>query len=134
MNERGMLHNIKGIIFDFDGTLFDNFLFPFYLIAANPFDVFRVWKERLIRKRFAGRDFTSPENYYQAFFAELGKVFLRSPERAREWYFNRYMPRMIRLIRRRYRYRPGVQKLFGLSEFPLRLAGISNNPYPAEGD
>ena len=69
-----LLHNIKGIIFDFDGTLFDNALFPFYLIFANPLDVFRIWKERLVRKRFAGRDYTSSDKYFQAFFSEMEKV------------------------------------------------------------
>jgi HAD superfamily hydrolase (TIGR01549 family) len=125
-----MLHNIKGIIFDFDGTLFDNFMFGFNLIAANPLNMFRVWKERLIRKRFAGRDFMTPENYYRVFFAEMGKICLRSPEQIRNWYFNRYMPRMVRVIRNHYQYRPGVQELFRRVEAQgtLRLAVYSDYP------
>ena len=43
-----LLRYIRGIIFDFDGTLFDNALFPFYQIAANPPDWLRLWRERLV--------------------------------------------------------------------------------------
>ena len=107
-----LLHNIKGIIFDFDGTLFDNAVIAFYLIAAYPPDALRIWKERLVRKRFAGCDYTSAEEYHQAFFTALGKAFLRSPQKARNWYFNHYMPRMVRVLQKHYQPRPGVQKLF----------------------
>ena len=107
-----LLHNIKGLIFDFDGTLFDNALIALNLILACPTDALRTWKERLVRKRFAGCDYASPEEYHQAFFTALGKLSFRSPQKVRDWYFNRYMPRMVRVLRRHYQPRPGVQKLF----------------------
>jgi HAD superfamily hydrolase (TIGR01549 family) len=107
-----LLRNIKGIIFDFDGTLFDNTLIPYYLISACPPDWLRIWRERLIRKRFAGCDYNSPEAYYDAFFTALGKACSRSPQRIRHWYFNRYIPRMIRVLHKHYKPRPGVSELF----------------------
>jgi len=107
-----MLSSIKGIIFDFDGTLFDNILIPFYLIAAWPFDLCRIRKERLIRKRFAGSDYSSPEEYYDAFFAALGKACFCSPQRIRSWYFFHYMPRMVHVLKKHYKFRPGVKELF----------------------
>jgi FMN phosphatase YigB (HAD superfamily) len=121
-----LLHNIKGLIFDFDGTLFDNALIAFYLIAACPPDALRIWKERLVRKRFAGCDYASAEEYHQAFFTALGKYCLRSPRQMRDWYFNRYMPRMVRVLRKHYQPRPGVQKLF------LHFGGkaVKNGKFP----
>jgi FMN phosphatase YigB (HAD superfamily) len=107
-----LLHNIKGLIFDFDGTLFDNAVLAFYLIAAYPPDALRIWKERLVRKSFAGCDYASAEEYHRAFFAALGKYCLRSPQQMRDWYFNHYMPRMVRVLQKHYQPRPGVQKLF----------------------
>jgi len=129
-----LLGNIKGIIFDFDGTLFDNILIPFYLIAAWPFDLRRIGKERLIRKRFAGCDYASSEKYYDAFFAALGKACFRSPQRIRNWYFNHYMPRMVRVLQKHYQPRPGVRELFqhfGTSDVP-RVAVYSDYPFLKE--
>ena len=106
-----LLHNIKGIIFDFDGTLFDNARLPFFLIASNPLDCMLIWKERLIRKRFTGCDYAEPELYYRAFFAAMGKVCHRSPQRMQKWYFSQYMPRMVRVLERHFKPRLGVADL-----------------------
>jgi FMN phosphatase YigB (HAD superfamily) len=64
-----------------------------------------------VRKRFAGRDLNSPEKYYRAFFSILGKSLFRSPQKARHWYFNRFMPRMIRVLNNHCKPRPGVMEL-----------------------
>ena len=109
-----LFRNTKGIIFDFDGTLFDNFRLPFYLIAAYPPDLFRLWKERHIRKNFAGCDYDTPEEYFKAFFMALGAACNRSPEKMRAWYFNRYMPRMTKVLKDHYKLRPGVLEIFQL--------------------
>ena len=123
-----LLRNIKGIIFDFDGTLFDNIRLPFYLIADYPPDLLRLWKERLIRKQFSGRDYPSPEEYSEAFFTAMGKACHRSPERIRNWYFKRYMPRMIRVLRKHYKLRPGVIELFRC--FDSQTCARANDPQP----
>jgi len=126
-----LLGNIKGVIFDFDGTLFDNARVPFYLIAAWPFDILRIWKERLIRKRFTGCDYSTPEDYYNAFFDALGKVCFRSPQKIRNWHLNRYMPRMVRVMKKHCKLRQGVRELFRLfdgSSCTLRVAIYSDYP------
>jgi len=107
-----LFRNIKGIIFDFDGTLFDSVRLPFYLVAAYPPDMLRLWRERLVRRQFSGRDYATPEDYYRAYFDAFGKACHRSPERMRAWYFNRYMPRMRKVLKRHYKLRPGVLDLF----------------------
>jgi FMN phosphatase YigB (HAD superfamily) len=113
-----MLRNIRGIIFDLDGTLFDNALFPFYLIAANPFDIFRIWKERRTRKHFEGCDLLTSEAYFNAFFTVLGKACFLPAKCLRNWYFKHYMPRMIRVIKKHYVPRPGVKELLKRFEAP----------------
>ena len=107
-----LLRNIKGIIFDFDGTLFDNAMLPFFLIGSYPPDLFRLRTERLIRKNFAGCDYLTPEAYYNSFFAALGKACFRSPEKIRYWYYSRFMPHMVQILRKHYQARPGVKELF----------------------
>jgi FMN phosphatase YigB (HAD superfamily) len=118
-----LLHNIRGIILDFDGTLFDNALIPFWLIAAYTPDILRIWRERLVRKRFTGRDFSTPEKYYRAFFAAMGTVCRKPSDVMRNWYFNHYMPRMIRVLKKHYVPRPGVK------EFLSRLESPAGSPW-----
>ena len=124
-----LFRNVKGIIFDFDGTLFDNALIPFYLVAAYPVDALRLWKERRIRKNMLGCDFGTTENYYRAFFTALGKACFITPERAEKWYFGRYMPRMVRMLKKHYNPRPGVTELFrrfNLAEANRNNAALQN--------
>jgi len=106
-----LLQNIRGIIFDFDGTLFDNAKIPQRVIASYPPDLLRIRKERLVRKRFAGCDFSSPSNYYRAFFSTMGDSRWNTPEKMEKWFFNRYMPRMVRTLKKHYKPRPGAEEL-----------------------
>jgi len=126
-----MLRNIKGIIFDFDGTLFDSSSIAFHIIADNPFATMRVWKERLVRTGFAGRDFLTPQNYYRAFFTELGKACRLPAEKLRAWYFNFYMPRMVRVLKKFYVPRPGLKELLEHMDTPasaVKAAVYSDYP------
>ncbi|MCL2244581.1 MAG: HAD family hydrolase [Treponema sp.] len=130
-----MLRKIKGIIFDFDGTLFDNKLFGFRLVAANPLDAIRIRNERIVRNYFSGRDFLTAENYYRAFFVGLGKICLQTPEKMKSWYFNKYMPRMVRVIKKYYRARPGLDLLLqrmDSPESPIKAAIYSDYPFLKE--
>jgi len=124
-----LLRGVKGLIFDFDGTLYDNARIPFYLIAANPLDWRRIWKERLVRKSFAGCDYANADDYHSAFFEAFGKICGRSPQRIQNWYFNRYMARMVRVLKKRYRCRPGGRELFRRFENgSLKVAVYSDYP------
>jgi len=128
-----LLHNIRGIIFDFDGTLFDNAKIPFYVVAAYLPDIFRIRKERLVRKRFAGCDFSSADNYYRAFFSTMAKHRWSSPARMRNWFFNRYMPRMIRVLKKQYKPRPGVEELLRrYNRDMIKIAVYSDYPFVKE--
>jgi FMN phosphatase YigB (HAD superfamily) len=124
-----LLRGIKGIIFDFDGTLFDNVHFAWNLISAYPPDMFRIGNERLIRRRFAGCDYSSPDTYHHAFFTALGKVCSRSPEYMQNWYFNRYLPRFVRVLKKHYQLRPGVAELFRYFESSNTLRAAVYSDY-----
>ena len=126
--ESKVLRNIRGIIFDFDGTLFDNTRFPMYLIFAYLPDILRIWRERLVRKRFEGRDFLTREKYYRAFFGVMGKACRRSPQQMRNWYFNSYMPRMVRVLKKHYKLRPGVKEFLNRLDEPC---GGGQDNFPA---
>jgi FMN phosphatase YigB (HAD superfamily) len=71
-----------------------------------------MWAERRARKKFAGRVYDSAEAYYRDFFQEFARGARCSAARARRWYFESYLPLMIRLLRKHYRPRPGTAELF----------------------
>jgi FMN phosphatase YigB (HAD superfamily) len=131
-----MLRNIKGFIFDFDGTLFDSAGFGFHLIAACPADMFRIWKERFIRSKFSGRDYLTKDKYLDTFFSEMSKIcFGRPPEKLKAWYYNRYIPRMIKVLKKHFEPRPGFNELFQYmdsSTSPVKAAVYSDYPFLKE--
>jgi HAD superfamily hydrolase (TIGR01549 family) len=130
-----MLRGVRGIIFDFDGTLFDNAFIAIRLISAYPLDILRIRRERLVRRRFAGSDYSTPEKYNGAFFSELGRPFLRTPVGMRNWYFDRYMPRMVRVLKKYYKPRPGLVDLLRRIDNPAsstRMAIYSDYPFLKE--
>jgi FMN phosphatase YigB (HAD superfamily) len=121
-----LFRTIRGFIFDFDGTLYDLKGFARRLILAYPPDIGKIRAERVVRRRFSGADYGSPEGYYDAYFSALAEACGKSGDRMREWYFTHYMPRMVRVLERHYRLRPGAEALLsGLgssavySDYPL---------------
>jgi FMN phosphatase YigB (HAD superfamily) len=145
------LRNIRGLIFDFDGTLYDYTRLPLRLILDDPRDFFRIWAERKTRKAFAGCDYGSPEVYYEKYFSYLGALCHKDGKVLQDWYFTCYAPRMARVLRKYYTLRPGVKELFSrlnaalesvngklrgiaaYSDYPLlreRMEALDLNPGP----
>lgn len=106
------MRNIRALVFDFDGTLYDYALLPLRLIRARPGDLPRIWAERKTRRSFAGADYGTAEAYYGAFFARMAALCRCPADAARDWFFSRYMPLMIRVLEKYYTLRPGVRELF----------------------
>jgi FMN phosphatase YigB (HAD superfamily) len=117
------LGNIRALIFDFDGTLYDYHLMPLRLIGFNLADLFLIWSERRTRKAFSGQDYGSAEKYYEAYFDCLGKLSVRSAGAMRNWYFNHYMPRMCKVLEKYYCLRPGVEELLSRLEACISPGG-----------
>jgi HAD superfamily hydrolase (TIGR01549 family) len=106
------VENIRGFIFDLDGTLYDSKNIALRLIAAQPVDMLLLGAERRTRKTFAGRDYGSAEAYYREYFEALSRITHRSAVFLRPWYFEKYMPRMIGVLKKHYPCRPGAAELF----------------------
>jgi beta-phosphoglucomutase-like phosphatase (HAD superfamily) len=108
----GLPGEFQAVIFDLDGTLYDSKNIASRLILARPCDALLMGTERRIRRVFAGRVYDSAESYYQAFFLEFSKLARCSASFARQWYFETYMPLMIRVLNKHYQPRPGAAELF----------------------
>jgi HAD superfamily hydrolase (TIGR01549 family) len=137
------LANVGAFIVDFDGTLYDPGHFVRRLILGGGpeerlslREIRLVGAERKTRKEFAGCDYGGAEAYYGRFFAALerrARSFAPSGAAAaaelRQWYFSRYLPRMIRIVGRFYSPRPGAAELLrALEERRIPHAVYSDYP------
>jgi FMN phosphatase YigB (HAD superfamily) len=124
-----LFKGVKAVVFDLDGTLYDNRWLPLRLIMARPWDIYSIYSERVVRKQLRGCDYGSAEAYYRAFFLLLAKRCHKSEASMRNWYFNRYIPRMCEVFRKHYKAYPGVQEMFdALEQTPVRFAVYSDYP------
>ncbi|MDR3174466.1 MAG: HAD family hydrolase, partial [Treponema sp.] len=113
----------RALVFDLDGTLYDQKNIARRLILGRPLDIPLMGTERRVRKLFAGRVYDSAESYYRAFFLEFSEQARCSVSFARKWYFETYMPLMIRVLGKHYRPRPGAAELFAALDSGENLQG-----------
>jgi FMN phosphatase YigB (HAD superfamily) len=122
-----------------DGTLFDSKHIARRLILNRPLDALLMGTERRVRKSFAGRVFDSAESYYRAFFLEFSKQTCSSALRVRRWYFETYMPLMIRVLKKHYHPRPLAAELFtalgsGKNRWGRKVPFAVYSDYPMTGE
>jgi len=106
------IENISAVIFDLDGTLYDNKRIPLRLILADVFNMFVLGAERKARKALMGIDYKDAAGVYDALFAKMAEVKKGlTVEKAREWYQQRYMPNQVAVLAMYYTPRPCVQDM-----------------------
>jgi FMN phosphatase YigB (HAD superfamily) len=89
--------------------------------------------ERKTRKALRGCDYGTPETYSREFFSRMSRIAKKPAETLRSWYFDRYMPLMIKVLRRYYRPRPGAAELLrALAGTSFPFAVYSDYPFTAE--
>ena len=124
-----MFSNIKAVIFDLDGTLYDFKDLPKRLIWAMPTHARRLGADRKIRKSLKGRDFGTPEMYKEEYSRRMSKMTNLSPKDALIWYSSYYMGTMAFLLRRFYSARPKLAEVFSyINKKGLKIAVFSDYP------
>jgi phosphoglycolate phosphatase/putative hydrolase of the HAD superfamily len=126
--EDPLLEEIGGLIFHFDGGLFNAERLLFRLAAACPLEAPRIRIERRVMAQFAGVDFHQVDDYYRAFFMAFGEACRKAPERLRIWYCRTYLPRISGVLSRYYRLRPGTGELFTRFSTPLPKGRVKWRP------
>ena len=107
-----MLENIQAVIFDFDGTLYDFKGLPKNLCLASIPNLLKINAVQKTRKTLKGKEFKTLQDYENEFFSvlkQLGKF--KTSEKAKNWYNNLYMQKMILVLSKKYKKRDGLLDL-----------------------
>ncbi len=97
------IDTIRTIVLDLDGTLYDKSGLAKRLIISQLLHLPLLAAERKKRKQLKGQDFGSEEAFYDVFFRKMAENRCFSAEKARKWYFGKYMPAMVRALERSFR-------------------------------
>ncbi|AEF81563.1 haloacid dehalogenase domain protein hydrolase [Leadbettera azotonutricia ZAS-9] len=100
---------------------------------ACPWEAPLLLAERKTRKSLAGCDYGGSETYYHEFLSRLSLATRKPEPFLRSWYFDSFMPRMCKVLKKHYQHRPGLPELFKtLARKGLKFAVYSDYPMVAE--
>jgi len=106
------IDTIKSVVFDLDGTLYDNKGLPMKLIMGDIWNMFILSAERKARKVIMGKDFGTEAEVYEALFKQMVAVKKNlTVEKARRWYEEKYMPLQVSVLQIYFQARPLVIEL-----------------------
>lgn len=124
-----MLSDVKAVIFDLDGTLYNFKWLPLRLMWALPTDFSRIAADRSVRKKLKGCDFGTPEAYKEEYSKRMAKATALKPKDALNWYSNRYIGTMCFLLKKYYSARPKLEEVFQvLCDKGIKIAVFSDYP------
>lgn len=125
--------NLKAIVFDLDGTLYESRHFPLRLILADPLHIGMLGAERKCRKKLCDRHFDKASDYYDALFSLMGRGSKERAERCRKWFYGTYMPLQVKIIHEKFGPRPHLKEFIAiLRKRGYKLAVLSDYCSAAE--
>lgn len=98
----------KAIIFDLDGTLYDKRGLSFFIVLHNLFSLRILKAERECRREIRGRYYGSSEALFSELFGRMAERAGTTRERVRDWYFNKYHPLQVRMLKKYFPARRGI--------------------------
>ena len=99
---------IKAVIFDLDGTLYDNAGLSFLIVLHSICHIRLLWCERKVRKEMAGLCYGDKNSAYNEFFRRIALMSGKSQDVIREWYQNQYLPLQAQLLQKHFKAREWV--------------------------
>lgn len=115
------MNNIKAVVFDFDGTLYDKKGIGTKVILKNIRHLRMLSVTRKVCTSFRGKYFGSKDKLFSELFAKIAEKASVTPKKAQNWYYENYIGSMIRILQKCYKVRPKSKDL--ISE--LRKRGIT---------
>ncbi len=128
------IEKYKSVVFDLDGTLYDNKGLPMKLILGDLWNMFVLSAERKARKVVMGKDYGTEDKVYAALFEEMTRVKKGlTTEKARRWYEDKYMPLQVSVLQIYFQARPlAVELLEALKARNLKVILYSDYGHAAE--
>ena len=96
-------HDIKLVVFDLDGTLYQKNGLARRMFFNATKDWKRMLAERKTRRNLRGKYLPDENAFYNLFFQTMAGFCDLPPSELKTWYFERYMPLMVTLIRKYHR-------------------------------
>lgn len=88
------------VVLDLDGTLYDKRCLSLRMLLHAPCDFRRMLIERQTRASMKGMYMGSEQAFCEAFFQRMADALHCSADSIQQWYEQRYLPLMVRLIGR----------------------------------
>ncbi|MBQ0096067.1 MAG: HAD family hydrolase [Bacteroidales bacterium] len=123
----------KAVIFDLDGTLYDNTKLPRYVVLHSLFHLRYLYSERLCRYHMSGRFYGTKGATYKELFRRISVAARRSEDKVQKWYWGKYMPLQVDLLERHFHKKAWVDgTLSSLRAKGIKLACFSEYSFIRE--
>ena len=93
----------KVVVFDLDGTLYSKKGMARRMMFSALFEWRMMLRERNTRKQLRGIWMGNKESFYHRYFETMASGRLYSADYARWWYNTRYMPLMVKVLKKYYK-------------------------------
>ena len=90
--------NTKLIVFDLDGTLYNKRGLSLRMVLHAPLDIRKMQAERATRASMKGMWLRDEKHFHDTYFQRLAARMHCSATAAEQWYNQRYMPLMVKMI------------------------------------